>query len=238
MNLSSRYIQDRFLPDKAIDLIDEACAKVRCQLDSQPEIIDASERRELQLDVEATALRAEKDAASKQRLKHVEDELETVRKELLPLRKRHAKERGRVDEIRNTKRKLEQLTLKMETAERRHDLALVADLRFGAIPELTRKLELATKAMEQESPGDGESRLLTEEVKVEEIASIVARWTGIPVSKLTLSQSERLLLLGEQLQARVIGQDQACTAVADAVLRARFQRTHKPMNSQRHARTL
>jgi ATP-dependent Clp protease ATP-binding subunit ClpB len=140
-NLSNRYIQDRFLPDKAIDLVDEACAKVRCQLDSQPEAIDQLERKQLQLDVEATALKSEKDAGSKQRLKVVQETLDQVTKELTPLRKRHAADKARVDEVRTLKRKLEQLTSKMDAAERRKDLALVADLRFNAIPETAKKLD-------------------------------------------------------------------------------------------------
>jgi ATP-dependent Clp protease ATP-binding subunit ClpB len=220
-NLSSRYIQDRFLPDKAIDLVDEACAKVRCQLDSQPEVIDQLERKQLQLDVEATALKSEKDAASKQRLKVVQETLEQVKNELGPLKKRHALDKARVDEVRTLKRKLDQLTSKMEAAERRKDLSLVADLRFGAIPEMQRKLEHTTKELENFHAEHGDHRLLTEIVDQESIAEIVSRWTGIPVSKLTQSQSQKLLELHETLQQRVLGQKQAVQAVADAVMRSR-----------------
>jgi ATP-dependent Clp protease ATP-binding subunit ClpB len=219
--LSNRYIQDRFLPDKAIDLVDEACAKVRCQLDSQPEIIDQLERKQLQLDVEATALKSEKDAASKQRLKVVQETLAQVQSELGPLKKRHAADKARVDEVRALKRKLEQLTSKMEAAERRKDLNLVADMRFGAIPETQKKLDQKTKELENFHAEHGDHRLLTEVVDQHNIAEIVARWTGIPVAKLTQSQAQKLLELPQTLQQRVLGQTAAVQAVAEAVMRSR-----------------
>jgi ATP-dependent Clp protease ATP-binding subunit ClpB len=220
-NLSSRYIQDRFLPDKAIDLVDEACAKVRCQLDSQPEVIDQLERKQLQLDVEATALKSEKDNASKQRLKAVLEDLDKVKAELTPLKKRHEADKARVAEVRNLKRKLDQLTTKMEAAERRKDLSLVADLRYNAIPETRQKLERSTKELENYHAEHGDNRLLTEVVDQESIAEIVSRWTGIPVAKLTQSQSQKLLELPTILQQRVIGQKAAVQAVAEAVMRSR-----------------
>jgi ATP-dependent Clp protease ATP-binding subunit ClpB len=219
--LSNRYIQDRFLPDKAIDLVDEACAKVRCQLDSQPEIIDQLERKQLQLDVEATALKSEKDAASKQRLKVVQETLAQVAGELGPLKKRHAADKARVDEVRALKRKLEQLTSKMEAAERRKDLGLVADMRFGAIPETQKKLDQKTKELENFHAEHGDHRLLTEVVDQHNIAEIVARWTGIPVAKLTQSQAQKLLELPQTLQQRVLGQTAAVQAVSEAVMRSR-----------------
>ena len=220
-NLSSRYIQDRFLPDKAIDLVDEACAKVRCQLDSQPEVIDQLERRQLQLDVEATALRQEKDAASKQRLKVVEEQLKQVQSELEPLKRRHKQDKERVSEVRQLRKRREEIVKKMEAAERRKDLTTVADLRYGALPDISRKLEQKQKELEQATSEPGQALLLSEVVDSENIAEIVSRWTGIPVSKLTQTQSAKLLDLGQALQERVLGQPQAVQAVAEAVMRSR-----------------
>lgn len=219
-NLSSRYIQDRFLPDKAIDLVDEACAKVRCQLDSQPEIIDQLERKQLQLDVEATALKSEKDPASKQRLKVVEETLKQVQAELAPLKKRHAAEKERVSEVRQLRRRREEIEKKMEAAERRRDLSTVADLRYGALPDITKKLEQKQKELDMNTNPDS-PMLLSEVVNQENIAEIVSRWTGIPVSKLTQSQSAKLLELPKVLGQRVLGQPQAVQLVAEAVMRSR-----------------
>lgn len=220
-NLSSRYIQDRFLPDKAIDLVDEACAKVRCQLDSQPEVIDQLERRQLQLDVEATALKQEKDAASKQRLKVVEEQLKQIQSELEPLKKRHKADKERVSEVRALRKRREEIVKKMEAAERRKDLSTVADLRYGALPDITRKLEQKQKELESATSEPGQALLLSEVVDSENIAEIVSRWTGIPVSKLTQTQSAKLLDLGKVLQERVLGQPQAVQSVAEAVMRSR-----------------
>jgi len=230
--LSNRYITNRFLPDKAIDLIDEACASIRVQLDSQPEIIDQLERRELQLDVEATALAQEKDDASKQRLKQVKEELAKIREELKPLKMRHRAEKERVDELRKLKQKLENLQVKMAQAEREKNLALVADMKYGAIPDLEKKIAETEHRITEENKQQ-QDRLLTEVVGPNAIAEIVSRWTGIPVSKLSQTERDRLLQLSEHLHKSVIGQDDAVDSVAEAVLRSRagLSRSNQPIGS-------
>jgi ATP-dependent Clp protease ATP-binding subunit ClpB len=230
--LASRYITNRFMPDKAIDLIDEACANTRVQLDSQPEIIDQLQRRKLQLDVEATALEKEKDAQSKARLQKVKDELSKIKDELQPLIARYQEEKKSVDELRNLKQKLSDMKQAIIEAERRYDLARVADLRYGAVPELEKRIHDLTEQKRRESEG-GESKLLSEVVTSEQIAEVVARWTGIPVTKLSQTETERLLSLGAHLHKRVIGQDEAVDAVADAVLRSRagMSRPNQPTGS-------
>eukprot|EP01105_Mastigella_eilhardi_P018403 TRINITY_DN4256_c0_g2_i1.p1 TRINITY_DN4256_c0_g2~~TRINITY_DN4256_c0_g2_i1.p1 ORF type:complete len:870 (-),score=276.77 TRINITY_DN4256_c0_g2_i1:2303-4912(-) len=226
--LSKRYITNRFLPDKAIDLIDEACANVRVQLDSQPEVIDQLERKQLQLEIEATALERESDAGSKQRLVKVREELTKLRDELMPLKARHEKEKRSVDEINQCKQKMEVLRNKIESAKRRGDLSLVADLQYGAIPELERHIERMQKEHQDEK-----DRMLTEVVGPDQIAEVVSRWTGIPVTKLSQTDRERLLTLATQLHKRVVGQDEPVDAVAEAVLRSRAGLGHenKPTGS-------
>ncbi|CAF2103970.1 unnamed protein product [Rotaria magnacalcarata] len=230
--LSNRYITNRFLPDKAIDLVDEACASIRVQLDSQPEIIDQLERRELQLDVEATALSQEKDDASKQRLKQVKEELAKIREELKPLKLRHKAEKERVDELRKLKQKLENLQVKMGQAEREKNLPLVADMKYGAIPDLEKKIAETEHRITEENKQQ-QDRLLTEVVGPNAIAEIVSRWTGIPVSKLSQTERERLLKLSDHLHENVIGQDDAVDSVAEAVLRSRagLSRQNQPIGS-------
>eukprot|EP01123_Difflugia_compressa_P003530 TRINITY_DN1464_c0_g2_i1.p1 TRINITY_DN1464_c0_g2~~TRINITY_DN1464_c0_g2_i1.p1 ORF type:complete len:912 (+),score=243.43 TRINITY_DN1464_c0_g2_i1:113-2848(+) len=233
--LSSRYITNRFLPDKAIDLVDEACANTRVQLDSQPEAIDQLERRKLQLEVEATALEKEKDDMSKQRLEKVRQDLSDIMEELTVLKAQYEKEKGSIDELNRLKRKMEDLNAQIEVAERRYDLARVADLRYGAIPELQARIDVLQKQkleQEMQAPTD-EKKLLTEKVGPDEIADIVARWTGIPVTKLNQNEKQRMLHLGDQLHKRVVGQDEAVDAVAQAVLRARagLARERQPLGS-------
>lgn len=231
--LAARYITSRFLPDKAIDLIDEACANTRVQLDSQPEVIDQLERKRLQLEIEATALEKEKDTASKQRLEKVKQEMSKIKDQLQPLKLRYEKERGRVEELRNYQKKVEQLKQKLSEAERRRDLQLVADLKYGAIPDLEKKIEKLTAEKEKNGEIEEAERLLTEKVGPEQVADIVSRWTGIPVRKLSMTERERLLNLGEQLHRRVIGQDEAVDAIAEAVIRARagMSRENQPTGS-------
>ncbi|KAJ3024356.1 hypothetical protein HKX48_000032 [Thoreauomyces humboldtii] len=226
--LASRYITNRFLPDSAIDLVDESCANVRVQLDSQPEIIDALERKQLQLEVEATALEKEHaDAASQQRLVKVHEEISRLKEQLKPLKLRHEQEKGRIDEIRTLRSKHDELVHKIADAERRYDLALAADLKYYAVPEVLKKidtLETELKA-ERERIASGEgvpsNNLVSEVVTPDQIMEVVARWTGIPVTKLNKSQIDRLLGLEEVLHRRVVGQDEAVKAVAEAVLRSR-----------------
>lgn len=230
--LSNRYITNRFMPDKAIDLLDEACANVRVQLDSQPEAIDRLERRLLQLEVEATALAKEKDNASKQRLKKVEEEMAQIKEQIKPLKMKYDLEKGRIDEVRKLAQKLEELKNKAAEAERRYDLATAADIRYYAIPDVEKKMQQleAEKSQRMEAATDaavstpdavGGGALLTEVVTEAQIAEIVARWTGIPMQRLTKSAIERLLALGDVLAKRVIGQKEAVQSVAEAILRSR-----------------
>ncbi|XP_014496061.1 chaperone protein ClpB1 [Vigna radiata var. radiata] len=212
--LSSRYITGRHLPDKAIDLVDEACANVRVQLDSQPEEIDNLERKRMQLEVELHALEKEKDKASKARLVEVRKELDDLRDKLQPLMMKYRKEKERIDEIRRLKQKREELNFALLEAERRYDLARAADLRYGAIQEVESAI--------QELEGNTEENvMLTETVGPEHIAEVVSRWTGIPVTRLGQNDKERLIGLADRLHERVVGQDQAVNSVAEAVLRSR-----------------
>ncbi|KZV23287.1 heat shock protein 101 [Dorcoceras hygrometricum] len=212
--LSARYITGRHLPDKAIDLVDEACANVRVQLDSQPEEIDNLERKRIQLEVELHALEKEKDKASKARLVEVRKELDDLRDKLQPLKMKYNKEKERIDELRRLKQRRDELQYALLEAERRYDLARAADLRYGAIQEV----ESAIATLESSSNENG---MLTETVGPDQIAEVVARWTGIPVTRLGQNEKERLIGLSERLHQRVVGQNQAVTAVAEAVLRSR-----------------
>ncbi len=236
--LANRYITTRFLPDKAIDLIDEACASTRVQLDSRPAVIDELERRKLQLEVEETALAQEKDDASKVRLSIVREEISKVNEQLAPLVLQFENEHRRVKELAALKQKLEETHTKVQKAEREKDLARAADLKYYAVPELEHKIAALEQALEQESKereseGKRDDRLVTEVVGPEEVAKIVSRWTGIPVNKLSQTERDRLLVLGEHLHKRVIGQDDAVTAVANAVLRSRagLARKNQPCGS-------
>ncbi|URD73059.1 Sigma-54 interaction domain [Musa troglodytarum] len=212
--LSSRYITGRHLPDKAIDLVDEACANVRVQLDSQPEEIDNLERKRIQLEVELHALEKEKDKASKARLVEVRKELDDLRDKLQPLMMKYRKEKERIDEIRSLKQRREELMFSLQEAERRMDLARVADLKYGALQEI----DAAIARLEGDT---NENLMLTETVGPEHIAEVVGRWTGIPVTRLGQNEKERLIGLAERLHKRVVGQHQAVEAVAEAVLRSR-----------------
>lgn len=225
--LSSRYIASRFLPDKAIDLVDEACANVRVQLDSQPEAIDQLQRKSLQLQVEATALEKETDEASRSRLKKAREELANVEEKLKTLKAQHDAEKGRVQGVAGLRRQLEEAKREAESAERRYDLGKVAELRYGVIPGLEQQIEAASSA-----PA-GEGSLLTEHVGPEQIAEVVSRWTGIPVTKLGADAKERLLNLDRELHKRVVGQDEAVQAVAEAILRSRagLGRPNQPTGS-------
>ncbi|KAF6996887.1 hypothetical protein CFC21_013168 [Triticum aestivum] len=212
--LSARYIMGRHLPDKAIDLVDEACANVRVQLDSQPEEIDNLERKRIQLEVELHALEKEKDKASKARLVEVRKELDDLRDKLQPLTMKYRKEKERIDEIRKLKQRREELQFTLQEAERRMDLARVADLKYGALQEI----DAAIAKLEGET---GENLMLTETVGPEQIAEVVSRWTGIPVTRLGQNDKERLVGMADRLHTRVVGQTEAVNAVAEAVLRSR-----------------
>jgi ATP-dependent Clp protease ATP-binding subunit ClpB len=214
--LSNRYITDRFLPDKAIDLVDEAAAKLRTEMDSMPAELDEVSRKEMQLEIEREALRKETDAASKERLAKLERELADLKEESARMRAKWESEKGLVGEIRDLRRQIEEQKVEMEKAERAYDLNRVAEIKYGKIVELEKRLADAEKRLrEQGTP------LHQEEVTEQDIAEVVGRWTGIPVSRLLEGEKQKLLGLAERLHERVVGQDEAVDAVADAVIRAR-----------------
>ena len=217
--LSHRYISDRFLPDKAIDLVDEAAAKLRTEMESMPEEHEQLERRITQLEVEREALKKEKDEASRQRLKALDKELANLKSERNAIRAQWDAEKGAVDNIQKLREAIELARNEMDKARRENNLSRVAEFQYGKIPALERQLkELEAKAA---AAGQGGPRLLQEEVTPEEIAEVIARWTGIPISRLLEGEKEKLLRLDQILHKRVIGQDEAVQAVADAVIRAR-----------------
>jgi ATP-dependent Clp protease ATP-binding subunit ClpB len=222
--LSNRYVSDRFLPDKAIDLVDEACAMLRTEIDSMPQELDEITRKVLRLEIEEAALKKEKDKASKDRLQALRAELADLKEELLHLRGRWEDERAAIGSVRKLREELESARRAVEEAERAYDLNRAAELRHGLIPSLEGKLkeaEASTAGAAGAAPGVGAGRLLREEVTEQEIAEIVSKWTGIPVTRLVEGEREKLLRLDEILHRRVIGQDEAVRLVADAVLRAR-----------------
>ena len=215
--LSDRYISDRFLPDKAIDLMDEAASKIRTEIDSMPSELDEISRKIMQLEIEKQALGKEDDKGSKARLGAIEKELSALKEEELSMRTQWENEKKAITEVKSTKQQIEEVKHQIEDAERAYDLEKLAQLKYGALPNLEKKLE-----EEKDLAGRGdENRLLKEEVTEEEIAEVVSAWTGIPVSKLVESEREKLLKLPEILHRRVIGQDEGIQAVSEAILRAR-----------------
>ncbi len=215
--LSHRYITDRFLPDKAIDLVDEAAAKVRTEIDSMPTELDEVLRRVMQLEIEREALKKETDRASRDRLEKLEKELSELKAEADALKARWLTEKQTLHKIQTLREQIEQVRRDIELAERQYDLNRAAELKYGRLPELEKQLAAAVAEVEQ-NKGD---RLVKEEVGEEEIAEVVSRWTGIPVAKLMEGEKQKLLHLAEELHKRVIGQDEAVQAVAEAVIRAR-----------------
>ncbi len=216
--LSHRYISDRFLPDKAIDLIDEAAAKLRTEMESMPEELESLERRILQLEIEREALRKEKDQASKERLSALEKELANLKGDRDALKAQWEGEKHAIDDIQKLRAALELARTEMEQAQRKGDLTRVAEYKYGKIPQLEQQL----KEHEAKVSGDRvHGRLLQEEVTPDEIAEVVSRWTGIPVARLLEGEKEKLLRLDQILHERVVGQDEAVQVVADAVIRAR-----------------
>lgn len=213
--LSNRYISDRFLPDKAIDLMDEACATIRTEIDSVPAELDALQRKVLQLEIEETALNQEKDEASRRRLSDLKRELANAREAAGDLRRQWESEKESLGRVQRLREELEKTRHEMKNAEQTYDLNRVAELRHGTIPQL--EAELA----QLESVSTKKSQLFKEEVSAEEIAEIVARWTGVPVTRLLQGEKEKLLHLDDALHKRVIGQDEAVTAVSESILRAR-----------------
>ncbi|MCC6743704.1 MAG: ATP-dependent chaperone ClpB, partial [Acidobacteria bacterium] len=216
--LSNRYITDRFLPDKAIDLVDEAAAKLRTEIDSMPAELDEITRRTMQLEIEREALKKETDASSKSRLERLERELADLKASGDALRARWENEKQIVVKLRDIKGRIEETRVQIEQAERAYDLNKAAELKFGTLNSLETELN---KMSEDLGDRDGTTRLIKEEVDEQDIADVVSRWTGIPVSKLLEGEMQKLLALEAQLHKRVVGQDEAVTAVSDAVLRAR-----------------
>ncbi|MFO0037427.1 MAG: ATP-dependent chaperone ClpB [Synechococcaceae cyanobacterium] len=216
--LSSRYIADRFLPDKAIDLMDEAAARLKMEITSKPEEIDELDRRILQLEMEKLSLGRESDSASRDRLERLEKELAELAEQQSALNAQWQQEKGAIDELSGLKEEIEQVQLQVEQAKRSYDLNKAAELEYGTLGDLNRRL--AEKEAALTSSHDGKS-LLREEVTEEDIAEVIAKWTGIPVTRLVQSEMEKLLHLEDQLHSRVIGQSEAVTAVADAIQRSR-----------------
>ena len=212
--LSNRYISDRFLPDKAIDLVDEACAMIRTEMDTMPAGLDELTRRVLQLEIEEAALKKEKDEASRQRLETLRKELADLREQAGALKARWEGEKRAVGKVRKVREEIERVKLEMEHAERAYDLNQLAELRHGRLPQLERELATLEKR-------GSERALLKEEVSQEEIAEVVAKWTGIPVTRLMEGEKDKLLRLAEVLHQRVIGQDEGVQLVTEAILRAR-----------------
>ena len=213
--LSDRYISDRFLPDKAIDLVDEAAAKLRVEIDSMPAELDEILRRTMQLEIERQALKKEKDSASRERLQKIEVELGNLRAEGDALKARWQLEKESVQGVRTLREQIDQVKIEIDKAERAYDLNRAAELKYGKLLELNRKLA------ETETVAASPNKLLKEEVGDEDIAAVVSRWTGVPVSRLLEGEMQKLLHLEEDLHHRVIGQEEAVTAVSEAVIRAR-----------------
>jgi ATP-dependent Clp protease ATP-binding subunit ClpB len=216
--LSDRYISERFLPDKAIDLVDEACAMIRTEIDSMPSELDEVMRRVMQLEIEEAALRKETDEASKERLAALTKELADLRERANSMKAQWQQEKEAIQQVRNVREALEKARRELEEAENEYDLNKAAELRHGRIPQLEKQLKQLEKQMSETGK---EGRLLREEVTEEEIAEIVSRWTGIPLTRLVEGEREKLLRLHDLLHERVIGQDEAVELVSDAVLRAR-----------------
>ncbi len=216
--LSDRYITERFLPDKAIDLVDEAASRLRMEIDSMPIELDELERRRVQLEIEREALRKEKDDASKARLEALERELAEIEEESGAMNQRWSAEKEAIAKIRSTKEEIEQLQVRIDQAQRETDYETAAKLRYGTLPELQAQLKDAEAAL---ATLQGDGRLLKEEVDADDIAEIVAAWTGIPVTRLLEGEMAKLVHMEERLHQRVVGQDEAIQAVSDAVRRAR-----------------
>ncbi|MBL4589032.1 MAG: ATP-dependent chaperone ClpB [Alphaproteobacteria bacterium] len=229
-NLSNRYISDRFLPDKAIDLIDEASSRLRMQVDSKPEAIDELDRRIIQLKIEREALKKEKDKGSKLRLKDLEAELKDLQKKSDKLTSQWSSEKDKLNAGQKFTEALDQARIALEMAEREGDWAKAGELKYGAIPKLEEKIAAASEAV---GSGAGGSHLINEEVNSEDIAGIVSRWTGIPVDKMMEGEREKLLGMEELLGERVVGQQEAVVAVSNAIRRSRagLQSTNRPIGS-------
>ena len=227
--LSNRYITDRFLPDKAIDLVDEACAQIRTEMDSMPTELDAVSRKIIQMEIEEAALKKEEDALSKTRLAELQKELAEERDTFNSMKARWENEKNAIGRLQQLREKIEDLNRRIEAAEQNYDLEKAAELKYGRLPEAQRALE----AEEQKAQGAMEHTLLHDRVTDAEIAGIVERWTGIPVARLVQGEREKLLRLDETLHKRVVGQDEAVQAVTEAIQRSRagIQDPNRPIGS-------
>lgn len=214
--LSNRYISDRFLPDKAIDLIDEACALIKTELNSMPMELDDVQRHIMQLEIEEAALKKETDHLSQERLKELQAELATLREEFAVKKAKWDEEKSSVEKVQKLKEEIEELHNQIQIAQRNYDLNKAAELQYGQLPALEKQLEVEEERVKEEK-----RELVHESVTEEEIAKIIARWTGIPISKLTESEREKTLHLGDELHKRVIGQDEGVEKVAEAILRSK-----------------
>ncbi len=227
--LSNRYITDRFLPDKAIDLVDEACAQIRTEMDSMPAELDGISRHMIQLEIEEAALKKEEDALSRSRLAELQKELAEERERFNAKKAQWENEKNAIDRVRQLREQIEELNRQIETAEQQYDLEKAAELKYGRLPQARRQLQ----EEEQKAQSAKESNLLRDRITDEEIARIVQRWTGIPVSRLVQGEREKLLHLDETLHKRVVGQDEAVQAVTEAIQRSRagIQDPNRPIGS-------
>ena len=227
--LSNRYITDRFLPDKAIDLIDEACAMIRTEIDSMPTELDVIRRKIIQHEIEEAALKKENDKISVEHLTEIQKELAELREEFNALKAKWENEKTSIDKVQQLKSQIEQTNAEIEMAERKYDLNKAAELKYGKLPQLQKEL----KAAEEESGEEAKNTLLRNKVTDEEIAKIIERWTGIPVAKLVEGEREKLIHMEDILHKRVVGQDEAVTKVSEAILRSRagIQNPNRPIGS-------
>lgn len=226
--LSDRYITDRFLPDKAIDLMDEASAMVRTEIDSMPESIDETKRKILQLEIERAALNKEDDEMSKIRLENLEKELQDTKNEFDAMYMEWTQQKSKVDEIKDTKSEIEAVKHEMEEAQRKYDFEKLSELKYGKLVELENKLEELNKKMDED-----DNSIIKESVTEDEIAEVVSKWTSIPVTKLVETERDKILNMDRLLHKRVVGQDEAVTAVTDAIIRARsgLKSLNRPIGS-------
>ncbi len=226
--LSNRYITDRFLPDKAIDLVDEACAMIKTELDSMPAEVDEITRKIMQLEIEEAALKKEEDHLSKQRLTDIQSELAELKDKANNLKAKWENEKAGVEKIRNLKEEIEKIKNDIQVAQRNYDLNKAAELQYGKLPAAQKELELA-----EQSASEKERKLVHEVVSEEEISEIVSKWTGIPVAKLTASEKSKTLNLADELHKRVVGQDEAVEYVSDAIIRSKagIKDPSKPIGS-------
>ena len=214
--LSDRYISDRFLPDKAIDLVDEACAMIKTELDSLPAELDEVQRKIMQFEIEEAALKKENDNLSKERLANLQKELAELKDNFTAQKAKWDQEKSAVDKVNKLKESINDIYTEMEAAKRDYNLEKLAELQYGRLPELERQL-----AEEEDRVKDNKNTLVQENVTEDEIAKIISRWTGIPVAKLNESEREKTLHLEDELHKRVIGQDEGVKLVSEAILRSK-----------------